>query len=191
MTERMRILEEIEAGRISVEEGVRRLERLSAGGEPAEASPPPAVCPALVQALWQAVLWAGIVLAAVGALLAGMVAALWIAPAWLICGGPLLLLGLATVVMGLWLRRAHWFALRVRERDGKGMAFAFPLPLGPIAWLLRVLGPFIPQLRGTGMDEVILALREELRAGRPFVVEVDEGEGEEQVQVYFGLGGDG
>lgn len=186
MEERIRILEQIEAGRISVEEGVRRLERLSAGGDPLEDPSPPAVRPALVRALWQAVFWTGVVLAAGGALLVAAVSARRIAPAWPVCGGPLLLLGLATAAVGLWLRRARWFALRVRERDGKRIAFAFPLPLAPIAWLLRVLGPFVPQLRDTGVDEVILALREELRAGRPLVVEVDEGERGERVQVYFG-----
>jgi len=186
MTERMRILEEVEVGRISVEEGVRRLRALSAGnGSPVTPSPP-AVRPALVRALWQVVLWTGIVLAAGGGLVVAAVYAWGIALGWLICGGPLLLLGLATVALGWWLRRARWFALRVRERGGRGIAFALPLPLTPIAWLLRIVGPFVPQLRDTGVDEVIMALREELRAGRPLVVEVDEGEGGEQVQVYFG-----
>ncbi|HHS97606.1 MAG TPA: hypothetical protein ENK08_06860 [Chloroflexi bacterium] len=186
MTERMRILEEIEAGRISVEEGGRRLERLSARDDVPQSPPPPVVRPALVRVLWQAVFWTGVGLVAGGALLAGMVVASWVSHLWLICGGPMLLLGLTAVALGLWLRRARWFALRVRERDGEGMAFAFPLPLTPIAWLLRIFGPFIPQLRDTGVDEVILALRRELRAGRPFVVEVDEGQGEERIQVYFG-----
>ncbi|HID89181.1 MAG TPA: hypothetical protein EYP52_05650 [Anaerolineae bacterium] len=186
MTEQMRILEEIEAGRISVEEGVRRLERLSAWSDPLEDPSPPAVRPALVQALWRAVFWTGMVLAAGGALLVGAISTQWIALAWLICGGPLLLLGLATAVVGLWLRWARWFALRVRERDGQKITFAFPLPPAPIAWLLRVLGPFIPQLRDTGVDEVILVLQEELQAGRPFIIEVDEGKEGEQVQIYFG-----
>ncbi len=186
MTERMRILEEIEAGRISVEEGIRRLEQLSGGDRASGGSSSPVVRPTLVRALWQAVFWTGVVLAAGGALLVGMVAASWILPAWLVCGGPLLLLGLIAAAVGLWLRRARWFALRVRERDGGRVSFALPLPLTPIAWLLRVVGPFVPQLRSTGMDEVILALREELRAGRPFIVEVEEEEGGERVQVYFG-----
>jgi len=51
---------------------------------------------------------------------------------------------------------------------------------------LRIVRPFIPQLEGTGVDEMILAMREEVRSGRPFTVEVHEGEGGEQVQVYFG-----
>jgi hypothetical protein len=74
----------------------------------------------------------------------------------------------------------------VRQPHASNVLIALPLPLGPVAWVLRVARPFVPQLEETGADEVILALRDEIRAGRPFRIEVDEGEGGEQVQVYFG-----
>jgi hypothetical protein len=89
-------------------------------------------------------------------------------------------------VIGWRLQRAHWFSLRVRQPDGPNISFALPLPLGPVAWVLRVIQPFVPQLEETGVDELIVAMQEEVRDGRHFVVEVDEGEGGEQVQISFG-----
>jgi len=76
--------------------------------------------------------------------------------------------------------------VRVRQADGPNITIAFPLPLGLVAWGLRIAQPFVPQLKDTGVDELLLAMQEELGDGHPFVVEVDEGEDGEQVQVYFG-----
>jgi hypothetical protein len=138
MDERMRILELIESGEISAEEGARRLEApaQAAGGPGASAAAPavPVPQPALVRWLW----------------------------------------------------RAHWLSVRVRQSDGPNIFVALPLPLGPIAWILRIARPFVPQLDETGADELLLAMRDEMRDGRPLLVEVDEGEGGEQVQVYIG-----
>lgn len=196
MEERLRILELIESGEIGVEEGARRLEALAQTAEPpgppdapalsrAEVPAVPVARPALVRWLWQAVFWTGVGLLVGGGLLVTAVYAGEITAGWLAWGWILLVLGVLWVVLGWWLQQAHWFSLRVRQPDGPNVSFALPLPLGPIAWILRLLRPFVPQLEEMGIDELILAMREEVRDGRPFIVEVDEGEGGEQVQIYF------
>jgi hypothetical protein len=189
MDEQLRILELIEAGAISVEEGVRRLEALAGAADPPEPAPAPAPSvdrPVWVRWVWQAVFWTGVALLAAGGLLVSGVYAWDIADGWLIWGWLLLTLGLVGVLLGWWLQQAHWLFVRVRQPDGPNVFVALPLPLGPLAWLLRVVGPFIPQLEGTAIDEIILAMREEARRGRPLMVQVNEGEGREQVQVYLG-----
>ena len=186
MDERLQILELIEAGEIGVEEGARRLDTLA---EAAEASGTPAVPvarPALVRWLWQAVSWTGVGLMVGGGVLVTAVQAEAVAAGGLVWGWVLLALGVLGMALGWWLQRAHWFSLRVRQPGGPNISFALPLPLGPVAWVLRVLRPFVPQLEETAADEMILAMREEIREGRPLMIEVDEGEGEEQVQIYFG-----
>ncbi len=183
MEERRRILEQIEAGQISVDEGVRRLEALA---EEERRPTTPAPSPALVRLIWQATFWLGAVVLAGGAMLVAAVYTWGLATGWLVCGWPLVALGVLGVALGWWLRGARWLSLRVRERSGQRIALALPLPLAPLAWLLRIISPFVPQLRDTGVDEVLLALGEELRQGRPVIVEVDEGEKGEQVEVFLG-----
>ncbi len=183
MDERLQILGLTEAGEISVEEGARRLEALA---EAPDAFAAPVARPVWVRWLWQAVFWTGVGLVAGGGMLVASAYAREVAARWLIWGWILFALGVLGLVLGWWLQRAHWLSLRVRQPDGPNVSFALPLPLGPVAWVLRLLGPFIPQLEETGADEMILALREEMQDGHPFIVEVDEGEGGEQVQIYFG-----
>lgn len=183
MSERLRILELIEAGEISAEEGARRLEALAESARPPDT---PVARPALVQWLWQIVLWIGVALVVWGGLLLTGAYAGEVTTGRLVWGWLLFILGALGVMLGWWLQRAPWLSIRVRQLDGPNITIVLPLPLGLIAWGLRIARPFVPQLEETGVDEVLLELNKELRAGRPFVIEVDEGEGGEQVQVYFG-----
>ncbi len=184
MEERLRILELIKTGEIDVEEGVRRLEALTETARPPEAPAAPVARPTFVRWVWQAVSWTGIGLMVCGGVLVTAVQAEAVAAGWLTWGWLLLAFGVLGLALGWWLQRAHWFFLRVRQADGPNISLA--LPLGLIAWVLRILRPFVPQIEETGADELILALREEARGGCPLVVEVDEGEDGEQVQIYFG-----
>jgi hypothetical protein len=79
-------LELIEAGVISVEEGVRRLEALAGAADPPEPAPAPAPSvdrPVWVRWVWQAVFWTGVALLAAGGLLVSGVYAWGIAARWL------------------------------------------------------------------------------------------------------------
>lgn len=187
MDERLRILKLIESEEISVEEGARRLEALTEEKEPSEPAEELVIpaTPGWVQALWQVVLWSGVGLLVGGGLLVTAVYAWSISANWLICGWPIVTMGTLVVLVGWWLPRAHWLYVRTEEPDGDKVNLAFPLPLRLVSWTLRIARPFVPQLEETGADEVIMAMEEELRAGNPFVVEVDEGEDGEQVRVYF------
>jgi len=122
-------------------------------------------------------------------------------------------LGVLGVMLGWWLQQARWLYVRVRQHDGPpkklqrgtepvsssflpkekrvgfwptNITIAFPLPLGLVAWGLRIAQPFVPQLKDAGVDDLFLAMQDELRDGHPLIVEIDEGEDGEQVQVYFG-----
>jgi hypothetical protein len=189
MDERMHILELIEAGEISVEEGARRLDALaypSASPEPPAAPAAPLPHPAWGRWLWQPVFWTGVAFAAGGGLLAALAYTGQIAAGWQIGGWLLFALGVLGVILDWWLQRAPWLCLRVRQRSGHDVNLDLPLPLGLVAWGLRIARPFVPRLEYTGVDEMILAMRDEMQTGHPFVVEVDERGGTEQVQVYFG-----
>ena len=190
MEKRMHILERIEAGEISAQEGIQQIEALLAGAGKQPDLPETAAdsVPAseMRRWLWHAVLWPGVACTLGGSLLIAGVYAWGLAPGWQLAGVLLLVLGVLGTVMASSMQRAHWLSLRIREREGKGMTLAIPLPLNLTAWALRVASPFVPQLRQIGVDELILSMSEELKKGQPLVVEVnDEGDGE-QVQVRLG-----
>jgi hypothetical protein len=182
MDNRMRVLEMIESGEISVAEGARRLEDDTAPAGPPSA---PVALPTWVGRLWHVVFWPGVALLIGGGLLLTYHYAGQEGAGSLVTGWVLFALGVLVTALGAWLQSAHWFSVRIREHGKRRITLAFPLPLRPLAWLLRVISPFVPQLRDTGVDEVLLALRDEMRQGHPFIVDVDEGDGREQVQVYF------
>ncbi len=182
MDDRMRILERLESGEIGVAEAVRLLET---GAGPTPYPAVPVVLPAWVRRLWHLVFWPGVALLLGGGLLLAHYYAGPGATGSLITGWVLFAPGVLVTALGAWLQRAHWFSVRVQGHGQRRITLAFPLPLRPLAWLLRVIGPFVPQLRGTGVDEVLLALRDELQQGRPFTVDVNEGDSGERVQVYF------
>lgn len=187
MSERMQILEKIEAGEISAAEGARRLEALAEPVQPAY--PPeatPIALPVWVRRICQAIFWSGAALTAGGALLVTFFYAGKAGVGSAICGWPLFVVGLQGLLLGAWLPNATWFSLRVQEKGSRRISLALPLPLGPVAWIVRLVRPFVPQLQDMAVDDVILALREEVRAGHPFVVSVDEGKDGERVHVYIG-----
>jgi hypothetical protein len=200
VNEHLRILELIESGRITVEEGVRRLEGLDHGEDPvgatdsdAVAGPPSAaaepaterVSAPYVRIVWQIVFGLGTAVMAGGGLL--------LARAYVRDGMPGLTIGwilfvLGVLIMGLgwWLQRARWFTLRVREHEGAAFTLALPLPLGVVLWLLRIAKPFVPQLQELEVDRLMVAMRDDLEAGRPLSIQVDEGENGDHVEIYFG-----
>lgn len=109
---------------------------------------------------------------------------IWFACAWL----PFLL-GVGCLALAWSSRTARWLHLRVQQQPGEWpqtIALSFPLPLRLAAWFLRVFGTFIPQLKDTGVDEMVLALGSTTGPASPLLVEVDEGENGERVQIYIG-----
>jgi hypothetical protein len=195
--ERKRILGMVESGRISAEEAAALLDLVSeaAPGEAGEAQTDTISCDGLQaeqssafprQAYWLYPLAAGIVLV----LLGGSVIAAARQPGrpglttWL-CGWSPMILGLGTVTIAAWARTAHWFHLRIVGR-ANNISISLPLPLRLTAWIVRAARPFVPQLRETSVDEVILSLQEGLKEDQPLTIEVEDDEDGERVSIHIG-----
>ncbi len=108
---------------------------------------------------------------------------------WFYCSWLPFLLGIAVIVLAWASRSAPWLHVRVHRKPGESLGtilFSIPLPLRPAAWFLRNFGSLIPDLKGTQVDELILALESSVQEGAPVYVNVDEGEDGEQVEVFIG-----
>jgi len=121
-----------------------------------------------------------------GAMVLGLLYAASAARLWRVCCGWLpMMLGLAVALLALWSRTARWLHLRVQEEGKRKVAFSFPLPLTLTALVIRIIRPYVPQLKETGVDEMILALRD-TNQDEPFFLDVQDDEDGEHVQVYIG-----
>ncbi len=193
---RLKTLESIERGDISVEEGLRRLGAPAGGaGAPGEAAaspdppartpPQPVARPVLVRIISQAVFWTGVVLVVAGGLLVSAVYSWSIPPGWQILGWVLFGVGVVVLASGWWMRTARWLSLRIREEKGTKINLAFPIPFGLVCWVVRIVQPFVRQLRDAPVDELILGFREALREGEPLVIDVHDEEDGDHVQITF------
>jgi hypothetical protein len=197
--ERMQILNMIEKGQISAEEGVRLLETLAdteaSTGETASSRADTGAAPGAApdfgdpDRFW-------VYPAAVGGGIAFIGAAIYLAiysragmTFWLTCGIIPFLLGLTVVMLAWWSREARWFHLRITNMrtDRREFAMSLPLPLSLAAWGVGIARHFSPRFRETGVDEMIQALRDGLEeGGQPLVVDVTNDEEGERIQVYLG-----
>jgi SHOCT-like domain len=201
--ERMQILKRIEAGELSAEEAVRQINALGqapsvqAGPGPKTvrpelepdtakaASAPPMDVPKGLAHFWLYPLWVGVATIVVGALLLyavyGASASVWLS----LCGWPVFAAGVLVAATAWWLRTARWVHVRVTGKER--VAISLPLPLKLTAWVFKIARPFVPQLRDTGLDEVIMSLGDTLgEDGQPLYVDVNDDETGEHVQVYIG-----
>jgi hypothetical protein len=201
-TERLKVLEMLESGEINADEALALLaaidsseaevllERQSEEDEAGTGEPAPTVNPVAVQRsrwarFWVYPLMAGGAVLIIGSLVMALVYATDAARGWLVCGWLPMTLGLLVMLLAWWSRRAKWLHVRILEGGERKMAVSFPLPLAFSAWALRLVKPFVPRLRETGVDELIMALRASGR-DEPISIDVRDDKNGEQVQVYIG-----
>ncbi|HNS50598.1 MAG TPA: hypothetical protein PKO09_05395 [Anaerolineae bacterium] len=194
--DRMQVLQRLEAGEIDAATALRLLKEIEPVGVEAGPLEQPEDGETITAAraggqppnhwarFWLFPLAAAGILLAVGGLILFFVLLTGAARGWRVCGWLPLTLGVLGVLFALWSRSAKWLHVRVQEKHGKRIAISFPVPLTLVAWILRVVGPFVPQLRETGADEMILAFRDTGR-DEPLHLQVDDEDGE-HVEIYVG-----
>jgi hypothetical protein len=96
--------------------------------------------------------------------------------------------GMVVMVIGWQSQTSRWLHVRIKQKPGEKpgtIVISMPLPLKLAAWLIRRFGPFIPELREKGLDEILLALEQNVSPEAPFYVNVDNEDGE-HVEVFIG-----
>jgi hypothetical protein len=195
----MKVLKRIEAGEISAEEAVRLINELgqapSSQPEPELVEPepsaaeaattPPLEVPKSLAQFWLYPLYVGVGTVVLGAILLYVVYGAMGPWGWALCGWPLFALGVIIVATSWWLRTARWVHVRVRGKENVTISVPFPIKL--TAWAIKIVKPFVPQLKDTGVDEVIMGLGDALgKDGQPIYVDVNDEDEGEHVQVYIG-----
>jgi hypothetical protein len=209
--ERMHILQMIEDGKITAADGLRLLNALSGakaeggGAEPRGEAPSASAPPPPPQAepspprpemgkwrqWWLIPLWIGLGMTVFGGLLMDWAYSAGGFTFWFFCASLPFMLGVIVAALASASRTARWIHIRVNTGHAsqewpRKISLSFPLPIRLTAWFLRVFGQFIPDLKKTGVDELIMALEDTTSPENPLFVDVHEGEGGERVQVYIG-----
>lgn len=194
--EQLEILKMVEAGQITAEEAALLLASLDAPAleapaqEPGREIPSPAAAPFPEgnrwSEFWRYPFVAGAAVLALGITVLILLSLSGAAAGWLVCGWVPILLGALVVAGAWWSKNARWLHLRISEPGERKIAISFPLPLTLSAWVLRIAQPFVPQLKDTGVDDLILALRDSAHSKDPLYIDVQDEEEGEHVEVYFG-----
>lgn len=201
--DRMNILNMIDSGEISAQEGLDRLASHDAAQETPAADAPPSAerstppIPADInidgwRRVWMVPLWIGV---GVTVISGGWMLSAYQSSGtgfWFFCTWLPLLIGAGLMALAWSSRSSRWLHVRIKGRKGRtsqNVAISIPLPIRFTAWVVRTFGDFIPQLEGTSVDEIILALENSTSTETPFYVNVQEGEdgGDgESVEVFIG-----
>lgn len=200
--ERLQILQLLEDGQITAAEALARLAALPPE-EPQQTIIPPPPSPQRPKSppratpseftywrnWWLIPLWIGVSILVVGA---GLMYWAYSASGFglgFVCAALPFALGVLVMALAAASRTAKWLHVRVKNPRGNGprnIALSFPLPVGPLAWVLKRFGRHLPGLAHTSVDELILSLDEATSADNPFYVAVQDGANGEQVEVYIG-----
>ncbi len=164
------VLQELEEGRIDVQEAVRRLE---------EPPVPRASKPRRSQSWWLIPLAAGMAFLGGGGWL-GSLGGWW----WLLAV-PLLLLGTLLTVLASATSTSPWVVVRVRNRNNRPLQLWVPIPVRAAGWMIKIARPWAHGLDTTSIDELLLTLEAELASDRDLVIDVADVAGGEHVRVNF------
>jgi hypothetical protein len=109
---------------------------------------------------------------------------------WFFCMSMPFLFGVLLIALGAGSQSSRWLYVNVdrsHQTDWpKNITLAFPLPLGLAGWFFRNFGTHIEGLKGTNVDEILMAISVAKTVTEPLIVNVDEGDGGERVQVFIG-----
>jgi hypothetical protein len=108
---------------------------------------------------------------------------------WFLCASVPFTLGLILLVLAWQSRSARWLHLRIQQRPGQSpgqIALSFPLPIRLTAWFFRTFQKWIPGLKNSSIDEIILALDHAATPENPVFISVNDEKDGENVQIFIG-----
>jgi hypothetical protein len=98
-------------------------------------------------------------------------------------------IGISILVLGWNSQTGPWLHVLIKQKPGESpemIRISLPLPIHFTAWILRTFGEYIPGLKDSGLDEIILALGDKTKQDAPLSIDVQDDENGEQVRIYIG-----
>lgn len=208
--ERRLILQMVENGKISPEEGLELLQALGDEIEPADVRStepiqqgeivdrPPEVSPAkaiIPQELakwrrwWVIPFWVGVGFIVLGDYLLMLTYQKEGFGLGFLCAWVPFLLGILVITLAWLSQNGRWLHLRIKQKPGewpRTIALSIPLPLRLAAWFFRTFSMYIHGLEKTSIDGLIMALETSTQPDNPLYVLADDGEDGERVEIYIG-----
>jgi hypothetical protein len=151
-------------------------------------SPPPPIDAQIpdTRHWWQVPFWIGAALLIAGAFtLAGALSSGAICLV-LLCGLPLLMIGIVAIIVAWFARNGPWVHIRVKHKHPGDHDINLSVPLDLGVMTVRVAEPFVPQMKTTGVDDVILSLKDNVKKDQPLIIDVNDDDDGEHVQVIVG-----
>lgn len=99
------------------------------------------------------------------------------------------LIGVGLLVLGWNSQAGPWLHIRIQQKPGEKperIAISFPIPNRFFAWSLRTFGSFVPKMDLSGVDEILLALGNYSQGDAPLTIDVDDSDDGEKVKIYIG-----
>ena len=209
--ERLEILEMIQKGTISPEEGMKLIEAIGESQENAEmeyslakaeleSSFEPIKADEYTQEVdqdhfnklkswWIIPFWIGVAITVMGgSLMYWAWSANGIGFGFVASWIPFLI-GVGLLVLGWNSQTGPWLHIRIQQSPGEKperIALSFPIPNRFFAWSLRTFGSFIPNTNLSGADEILLALGNYSQGDTPLTIDVDDSDDGEKVRIYIG-----
>lgn len=208
--ERLEILEMIQGGKISPEEGMKLIEALNESWEVEEEEylqareemlyPPdsdqsesavPEIDPEEIKSWrrwWVIPFWIGVGITVLGgALMYWGYSARGIGLGFIAAWIPFLI-GLGIMALGWNSRTGPWIHIRIQQKPGESpqrISISLPLPVRFFAWSIRTFSQWIPDIP-QGSEEVLMALTDFSPGDSPLSINVNDEEDGEKVIIFIG-----
>ena len=207
--ERKKILQMVEAGKISANEAATLMRAIDTGTDPVEEeieviqtvagqnfesteAPEFEEIKARARRFALIPLWIGVFITVVSSWIIYSIQQNGGTSFWFYCMVLPLMFGILLITLGAGGRSSRWLYVDVDRRNAKAgdgprrITLGFPLPLGFIAWFFRTFGSNIQGMSGSRVEGIIQMMNATKDSDEPFIVNVDNGANGEHVRVFIG-----
>lgn len=209
LDERKKILQMVEAGKISATEAATLMRALDSDGDPVEEeieviqtgaaqgsgstdAPEFDEIKARARRFSLIPLWVGVFITVISAWIIYSIQQNGGTSFWFYCMVLPLMLGVLLITLGAGGRSSKWLYVDIDRRNAKEgdgprrITLGFPLPFGLVAWVFRTFGGNFQGMSRGRVDGIIQMMNATRDSNEPLIINVDDSSDGEHVRVFIG-----